>query len=292
MAAEAEGLAQQGVHQIGAVGAGLAVEGGVGGHQGSDVRLLDDVAVGCGVVFAQGAQAGAGAAVEAVALGVVGNVVLDGGDGLLVAVGVEQVAVLILALDALDEGGGHLGVQIHVLGVGLLVAAPAGVTVHVDGGRIEVEVGVPPLADLLGNVGGFLIVQVGVPGRCHGGVLGVVDAAAGAVQGLGPPGVAGDALGRGNVQRAAAERSGVDRRSVLRGDLRRLLLQGHTGNQVGRTLCKAVLRILEDGDGRIDGFCIVSREGYDREHAQKHHQADEPCNAARKFSHNLPPYDV
>ena len=91
--AEAEGLAQQRVHQIGAVGAGLAVEGGVGGHQGGDVRLLNDVAVGRGVVLAQGAQAGGSAAVEAVALGVVGDVVLDGGDGLLVAVGVQQIAV-------------------------------------------------------------------------------------------------------------------------------------------------------------------------------------------------------
>ena len=52
-------------------------------------------------------------------------------------------------MNAVRRSHAYVGGEQDVLGVGLLVAAPARVTVHVDGRGIEIQVAVVPLADLL-----------------------------------------------------------------------------------------------------------------------------------------------
>ena len=323
VAAEAVGLAQHGLHQIGAVGAGLAVQGAVGSHDRGNVCGLDDAAVGRQVVVAQGVQAGGRAAVEAVGLCVVRHIVLDGGVQTVVAVRVDHGAVLVLALQAEDVLAAHLDGQIGVLGIGFLVAAPAGITLEVDRRGIEVQIdGVAglgaagrTLADLVGDLQGFLIVQIRVPGvadrqalRIGRGVprsraaaadgCTVVDAVI-AVQALVPPVVLGEVLCGRHIQRAAAQCRGVDRRRRAGDHLRALLRQRHAGDQIGRALGEAVLWIFIDGNGGVDCFLARLRgddgrgavrcKGNRREHAQEHHNADKQRNHAGASFHILPP---
>ena len=280
VAVKSEGLAQQGIHGIGVKAGGdiLPVADGqtvIGGHGGAYIGVLDDVAVHHGIVLAQLLLRHLAGTVEPVMLGVVGQVVLDGGDGLLVAVLIQELTVLVLALHTVDELSGHLAGQIGVLAEGLVAAAPAGIAVQVDGGRPEGQlfaVVADHFAGLLADLLGHLIHQVGVPGGAHGEIDGI---GRGVVNGGGVAALlllqAGDAVERLIPPAVPVQTQPGNRRRIAADHLGCLLLEAHLGHHGGGALLEAVvLPVLPNRDGGLricsGARCLDGRT--DQTHAQ------------------------
>src|SRR5690606_5464578 len=167
------------------------VVGGHGGDRGAVAQRGQERGEFVLVQYARGQVAGAGAAVGLV---VVGEEVLEGGGGVQPVGGVPG--------QAAGVGDGHDAGEPGVLGVALLVAAPAGVAQRVDDRR-------PDVASRSGGVLGVEGEHFGGGGRAHPAhQVGVPGA--GQADGLGEhggraqPGQAAQGLGRG-AERADAQ---------------------------------------------------------------------------------------
>ena len=183
-----------------------------------------------------------GGAAHADVLDAVGDEVLAGGVGLDVHV--------VIAHQAVGEGGADGADEEGILGVGLGVTAPAGVSLGLHDGGPEGQTQVAGVGDgarLIGDGGGHFLDDGGVPGRAHGNADGIGGRSGGAdaVQGLVPDGESGQ-VEPGDGGHGVAHLAG-------------LFVQGQIGDQVDRALLHGVVAALIPPDR--GGLLFVVRGG-------------------------------
>ena len=242
---EAERFPREVVDQLDARGGWGPVDLVVGAHDRARMALGDDAGELRGVVLAQRPLVHVRTAGPAVVLAVVGGEVLQGGDGLVVAVRrLRELPVLVLALQAVDVLRGQVGGEDRVLAPALVVAAPARVAGQVHGRRVEVEVlGITgrDLARLRADLASLLVHQIRIPRAAHGQVRRVGRrvrqgrrvAGRGDRRGVHPMIGLVPPAPRGHAQAR-------DRGCLAAVHLRGLLRRGHPGDQVGGAFGRAV----------------------------------------------------
>ena len=128
IAAETKGLTQQGIEQPGVGRRRGAVDPVIGAHHLIDAGLLHDVFKGTGVILPQIRLRSVGRTVVAIVFTVIGRVMLQGGNHF-------EVFVFPIALVAVDKLGSQGAGEEHVLAIGFVITAPAGIAGQVDSGR-------------------------------------------------------------------------------------------------------------------------------------------------------------